>query len=296
MISSQVKSRFPLPQPTPSAHERVDDLRVIRIEACKNPGLGFRELWEYRELLYFLVWRDVKVRYKQTAIGASWAVLQPLLTMVIFTLVFGRFANMPSNGLPYPIFTYVALLPWTYFARSLSQSITSVVGNAHLITKVYFPRLLLPISAVVAGIIDFAIAFAFLIVMMFWYGIVPDWEIVFLPFFILLTMMTALSVSLWLSVINVRYRDIGQAVPFLLQIWMFISPVAYAVSVVPEKWRLIYSLNPMAGVVEGFRWALTHSESPPILPIVISTIMVAALLYGGLVFFKRMEETFADVI
>jgi lipopolysaccharide transport system permease protein len=296
MISSQVKSRFPLPQSTPSPHERVDDLRVIRIEACKNPGLGFRELWEYRELLYFLVWRDVKVRYKQTAIGASWAVLQPLLTMVIFTLVFGRFANMPSNGLPYPIFTYVALLPWTYFARSLSQSITSVVGNAHLITKVYFPRLLLPISAVVAGIIDFAIAFAFLIVMMFWYGIVPDWEIVFLPFFILLTMMTALSVSLWLSVINVRYRDIGQAVPFLLQIWMFISPVAYAVSVVPEKWRLIYSLNPMAGVVEGFRWALTHSESPPILPIVISTIMVAALLYGGLVFFKRMEETFADVI
>jgi lipopolysaccharide transport system permease protein len=296
MISSQVKSRFPLPQSTPSAHERVDDLRVIRIEACKNPGLGFRELWEYRELLYFLVWRDVKVRYKQTAIGASWAVLQPLLTMVIFTLVFGRFANMPSNGLPYPIFTYVALLPWTYFARSLSQSITSVVGNAHLITKVYFPRLLLPISAVVAGIIDFAIAFAFLIVMMFWYGIVPDWEIVFLPFFILLTMMTALSVSLWLSVINVRYRDIGQAVPFLLQIWMFISPVAYAVSVVPEKWRLVYSLNPMAGVVEGFRWALTHSESPPILPIVISTIMVAALLYGGLVFFKRMEETFADVI
>jgi lipopolysaccharide transport system permease protein len=296
MISSQVKSRFPLPQSTPSAHERLDDLRVIRIEACKNPGLGFRELWEYRELLYFLVWRDVKVRYKQTAIGASWAVLQPLLTMVIFTLVFGRFANMPSNGLPYPIFTYVALLPWTYFARSLSQSITSVVGNAHLITKVYFPRLLLPISAVVAGIIDFAIAFAFLIVMMFWYGIVPDWEIVFLPFFILLTMMTALSVSLWLSVINVRYRDIGQAVPFLLQIWMFISPVAYAVSVVPEKWRLIYSLNPMAGVVEGFRWALTHSESPPILPIVISTIMVAALLYGGLVFFKRMEETFADVI
>jgi lipopolysaccharide transport system permease protein len=296
MISSQVKSRFPLPQSTPSAHERVDDLRVIRIEACKNPGLGFRELWEYRELLYFLVWRDVKVRYKQTAIGASWAVLQPLLTMVIFTLVFGRFANMPSNGLPYPIFTYVALLPWTYFARSLSQSITSVVGNAHLITKVYFPRLLLPISAVVAGIIDFAIAFAFLIVMMFWYGIVPDWEIVFLPFFILLTMMTALSVSLWLSVINVRYRDIGQAVPFLLQIWMFISPVAYAVSVVPEKWRLIYSLNPMAGVVEGFRWALTHSESPPILPIVISSIMVTALLYGGLVFFKRMEETFADVI
>jgi lipopolysaccharide transport system permease protein len=296
MISSQAKPTIRLPESKRSDHSRVDELPFIRIEACKNSGLGLRELWEYRELLYFLVWRDVKVRYKQTAIGASWAVLQPLLTMVIFTLVFGRFANMPSNGLPYPIFTYVALLPWTYFAKALNQSITSVVGNAHLITKVYFPRLLLPISAVVAGIVDFAIAFAFLIVMMIWYGIVPDWEIVFLPVFVLLTMMTALSVSLWLSVINVRYRDIGQAVPFLLQIWMFVSPVAYAVSVVPEKWRLIYSLNPMAGVVEGFRWALTHSESPPVLPIVVSTIMVTALLYGGLVFFKRMEETFADVI
>jgi lipopolysaccharide transport system permease protein len=296
MISYQAKSTVRLPHSKPSDRERVDDLPFVRIEACKNPGLGLRELWDYRELLYFLVWRDVKVRYKQTAIGASWAVLQPLLTMIIFTMVFGKFANMPSNGLPYPIFSYVALLPWTYFAKSLTQSITSVVGNAHLITKVYFPRLLLPIAAVVAGIIDFAIAFAFLIVMMVWYGIVPDWEIVFLPLFVILTMMTALSVSLWLSVINVRYRDIGQAVPFLLQIWMFASPVAYAVSVVPEKWRLIYSLNPMAGVVEGFRWALTHSESPPILPIVVSSIMVIALLYGGLVFFKRMEETFADVI
>ena len=296
MISSQAKPTVSLPRPNPSNKDWVDELPVVRIEACKNRGFGIRELWEYRELLYFLVWRDVKVRYKQTAIGASWAVLQPLLTMIIFTMVFGKFANMPSNGLPYPVFSYVALLPWTYFARALSQSITSVVGNAHLITKVYFPRLLLPISAVVAGLIDFLIAFAFLIALMIWYGIVPDWEIVFLPFFVLLTMMTALSVSLWLSVINVRYRDIGQAVPFLLQIWMFVSPVAYAVSVVPEKWRLLYSLNPMAGVVEGFRWALTHSESPPILPIVASTIIVTVLLYGGLVFFKRMEETFADVI
>jgi lipopolysaccharide transport system permease protein len=198
--------------------------------------------------------------------------------------------------LPYPVFSLAAILPWTYFARALNQSITSVVGNANLITKVYFPRLLLPIAAVVSGLIDFAIGFAFLIGLMLWYHIVPDWEVLYLPFFILLTMLTALAVSLWLSVINVRYRDVGQAVPFLVQIWMFVSPVAYAVSAVPERWRTLYSLNPMAGVVEGFRWALTNSESPPIIPIALSTLMVIVLLYGGFLFYRRMEETFADVI
>ena len=280
-----------------AASASVDDLPFVRIEAdASHRGLGLRELWDYRELLYFLVWRDVKVRYKQTAIGASWALLQPLLTMVIFTMVFGKFAKMPSNGLPYPIFTFVALLPWNYFARSLNQSILSVVGNANLITKVYFPRLLLPLSAVVSGLIDLAIGFGFLIVMMLWYQITPDWEILYLPLFIMLAMLTALSVSLWLAVINVRYRDVGQAVPFLIQIWLFVSPVAYAVSVVPSQWRMLYSLNPMAGVIEGFRWALTTSESPPVLSVAISTVMVLALLYGGLIFFKRMEETFADVI
>jgi len=280
-----------------AASASVDDLPFVRIEAdASQHGLGLRELWDYRELLYFLVWRDVKVRYKQTAIGASWALLQPLLTMVIFTMVFGKFAKMPSNGLPYPIFTFVALLPWNYFARSLNQSILSVVGNANLITKVYFPRLLLPLSAVVSGLIDLAIGFGFLIVMMLWYQITPDWEILYLPLFIMLAMLTALSVSLWLAVINVRYRDVGQAVPFLIQIWLFVSPVAYAVSVVPSQWRMLYSLNPMAGVIEGFRWALTTSESPPVLSVAISTVMVLALLYGGLIFFKRMEETFADVI
>jgi lipopolysaccharide transport system permease protein len=296
MITSHAKAPMRTPHMQTFERKRVDDLPFVRIDACANRDFGLRELWEYRELLYFFVWRDIKVRYKQTAIGASWAVLQPLLTMVIFTMVFGKFANMPSNGLPYPIFCLVALLPWTYFARSLNQSISSVVGNANLITKVYFPRLLLPISAVVSGIVDFAISFVFLIGMMIWYRIVPDWEILYLPFFVVLTMLTALAVSLWLSVINVRYRDVGQAVPFLVQIWMFASPVAYAVTVVPEEWRMVYSLNPMAGVVEGFRWALTTSESPPSVPIAVSTIMVIALLYGGLVFFKRMEETFADVI
>ena len=296
MITSDTKAGMGTPCTDTYQSNRVDNLPFVRIEASTNAGFGLRELWDYRELLYFFVWRDIKVRYKQTVIGAAWAVLQPLLTMLIFTMVFGKFANMPSNGLPYAVFSLTALLPWTYFARSLNQSILSVVGNANLITKVYFPRLLLPISAVVSGLIDLVISFVLLAVMMAWYRIVPDWEILYLPFFVVLAMLTALSVSLWLSVINVRYRDIGQAVPFLIQIWMFASPVAYAVTVVPENWRLLYSLNPMAGVVEGFRWALTTSESPPVFPIAISTIMVLGLFYGGLVFFKKMEETFADII
>jgi lipopolysaccharide transport system permease protein len=216
--------------------------------------------------------------------------------MIIFTLVFGKFANMPSDGLPYPIFSFAALLPWTYFSKALNQSIQSVVNNAHLITKVYFPRFLLPISATLSGIIDFGISFVFLLGMMVWYGIVPGWGTLFLPGFILMTILTALSVSLWLSAINVRYRDVGQAIPFLIQIWMFASPVAYPVSVVPENWRLLYSLNPMAGVIEGFRWALLGKEAPEILPIVISIAVVLGLLVSGMVFFKRMEETFADVV
>jgi lipopolysaccharide transport system permease protein len=273
------------------------DIPVIRIgPSAKRVTLRLKELWEYRELLYFLVWRDVKIRYKQTSIGVGWAVIQPLLTMIIFTLVFGRFAKMPSDGLPYPIFTFAALLPWTYFASSLNQSILSVVNNSNLITKVYFPRLLLPISAVVCGLVDFSIAFVFLVGMMIWYGIVPGLEILFVPVFVVLTMLSALSVSLWLSAINVRYRDVGQAIPFLVQIWMFASPVAYPVSVVPEKWRLLYNLNPMAGVIEGFRWCLFGKPMPDLLAIAISIAVVLALLVSGIVFFKRLEETFADVV
>ena len=269
----------------------------IRIEPASNSlTLRLKELWEYRELLYFLVWRDVKVRYKQTAIGAAWAIIQPLLTMAIFTLVFDRFAKMPSNGLPYPIFSFAALLLWTYFSRSLNQSIISVVNNANLITKVYFPRLLLPIAATLAGIIDLAISFVFLLGMMIWYGITPGWAILTLPVFVLLTILTALSVSFWLAEIDVRDRDVGQAIPFLVQIWMFVSPVAYPVSVVPEKWRLLYNLNPMAGAIEGFRWAVTGSEDPPFLAILLSVIIVGALLYSGILFFKRMEHTFADEV
>src|SRR3990170_6693583 len=228
MITSEPKSAMELP--------------VIRIGPSTSwLALRLSELWDYRELLYFFVWRDVKVRYKQTAIGAAWAIIQPLMTMIIFTMVFGKFANMPSDGLPYPIFTFAALLPWTYFSKALSQSVSSVVADANLITKVYFPRLLLPLAAVVGGLIDFAIAFVFLLGMMAWYGLAPHSGILLLPFFILLTMLTALSVSVWLSVINVRYRDVGQAIPFLVQIWLFASPVAYPASVVPENWRFIYN-------------------------------------------------------
>jgi homopolymeric O-antigen transport system permease protein len=273
------------------------DIPIIRIEPCSSRlRLGFKELWEYRELLYFLVWRDVKVRYKQTAIGAAWAIVQPLLTMIIFTFVFGKFANMPSDGLPYPVFSFAALLPWTYFARALNQSVMSVVGSANLIKKVYFPRLLLPISATLSGLIDFGISFIFLLGMMVWYGIVPHWGVLALPFFLILALLTALSVSLWLSAINVRYRDVGQAIPFLIQIWLFASPVAYPVSVVPEKWRLLFSLNPMTGAIEGFRWALLGTETPDTLAIVFSVVVVLALLVGGIIFFKRMEQTFADVV
>jgi lipopolysaccharide transport system permease protein len=273
------------------------DIPVIRIRpASDRLASGLKELWQYRELLYFLIWRDVKVRYKQTAIGAAWAIIQPLMTMIIFTVVFGKFANMPSDGLPYPIFSFAALLPWTYFSKALNQSVSSVVADANLITKVYFPRLLLPLSAVVGGLIDFAIAFVFLLAMMAWYGLAPQWGILLLPFFVLLTMLTALSVSVWLSVVNVRYRDVGQAIPFLVQIWLFASPVAYSASVVPENWRFLYNLNPLAGIIEGFRWALLGSQNPPIVSLLSTTAVVVALLYGGIVFFKRMEKTFADVV
>jgi lipopolysaccharide transport system permease protein len=273
------------------------DLPLTRIEPRKRwLPLRLKEIWDYRELLYFLVWRDVKVRYKQTAIGATWAVIQPLMTMIVFTVVFDKFAKMPSDGLPYPIFSYAALLPWTYFSKALNQSVVSVVGDASLITKVYFPRLLLPLSAVVGGLIDFAIAFVFLLGMMAWYGIIPHWGILLLPVLVLMTMLTALSVSAWLSVINVRYRDVGQAIPFLVQIWLFASPVAYPASVVPENWRFLYNLNPLAGIIEGFRWALLGSQNPPVIALVSTTAIVLALLYGGILFFKRMEQTFADVV
>jgi lipopolysaccharide transport system permease protein len=272
------------------------DLPVIQIQSSTPSTLGLKELWDYRELLYFLVWRDVKVRYKQTVIGAAWTVIQPLLTIVIFTLVFQHFAKLPSDGVPYPLFSFTGLLPWNYFAKALNNGINSVVGSANLITKVYFPRLILPISAILSGLIDFGISFLCLLGMMIWYGLMPGWGVLALPLFLLLAVLTALSVGLWLAVINVRYRDVGQAIPFLIQLWLFVSPVAYPLSVVPEKWRVLYSLNPMTGVIEGFRWALLGKPMMDILPIAISIVVVLALLFAGMRFFRRMEETFADVV
>jgi lipopolysaccharide transport system permease protein len=275
----------------------IADISVIRIEPSRGwVSIELSELWTYRELLYFLIWRDVKVRYKQTVIGIGWAILQPLLTMVIFTMIFGNFAKIPSDGLPYPVFAFTALLPWNLFAGALNRCTLSLVGSANLITKVYFPRLIVPVSAIISGIIDFAIAFVFLLGLMLWFHIVPTWGAIALPIFLLLTLITALAVGLWLSALDVRYRDVGHAIPFLIQIWMFLSPVAYPLSVVPEKWRLLYSLNPMVGVIEGFRWALLGKESPDFKVIAVSTAVVVALLVSGLVYFKRIERTFADVV
>ena len=262
-------------------------------------GLGSLDvaaLWEYRELLYFLVWRDVKVRYKQTFIGASWAIFQPAMTMAIFTVVFGNFAKIPSDGLPYAVFAYTALLPWTYFSTALSRSATGLVSNANLITKVYFPRVIVPLASVIAPAVDFLFAFLLLLGLMAWFGIVPTWGILVLPLFFLLAMITALAIGLWLAPLNARYRDVGHTIPFVTQFWMFASPVVYPVSLIPESWRLLYSLNPMVGVIEGFRWALLGKGDTDFSPMLVSVAVVLVLLIGGVVFFKRMERTLADVI
>lgn len=266
-----------------------------------QPSRGFfhvdlGEVWRHRELLFFLAWRDVKIRYKQTVIGGFWAVIQPTLHMVIFTVVFGNFAKIPSDDLPYPIFAYAALLPWTYFSQAISRSGESLVINQTLVTKVYIPRLIIPFSAVLAPLVDFAIAFTILLGMMAWYGIAPTWAIPAVLLFLLLAVLTVLAVSLWLSALNAKYRDVRYAIPFLVQIWLFASPVVYSVSLVPEKWRLLYSLNPMAGVIEGFRWAMLGKASPDFAVMGISSAVVAVLLCGGILYFKRMERTFADVV
>jgi lipopolysaccharide transport system permease protein len=258
--------------------------------------LGLAALWEYRELLYFLVWRDVKIRYKQTALGVAWAVLQPVLMMAIFTVVFSRLARVPSEGLPYPLFAFVGLLPWTCFAEALSRGSVSVASEAQLIRKIYFPRLLIPLAGVVAPLVDFGIAFILLLGMMIWYGVVPTVSLLALPGFLLFAVATSLAVSLWLSALNAKYRDVKHTIPFLVQIWLFASPVAYPVSMVPEAWRTLYSLNPMAGVIEGFRWALLGKQSPDFALMAVSAGVVAILLLGGLVYFRHMERSFADVI
>lgn len=259
-------------------------------------SLKLAELWEYRELLYFLTWRDIKVRYKQTAIGAAWAIIQPFFAMVVFSIFFGQLAKIPSDGIPYPIFTYCALLPWQLFAHALNESSNSLVANQGLITKVYFPRLVIPVAPVLAGLVDFGIAFLVMIGMMLYYGIMPTLAVLTIPLFLILAVATALSVGLWLSALNVEYRDVRYTIPFLTQFWLFATPVAYSSSLVPESWRALYGLNPMAGVVEGFRWALLGKAEGPGTLLVVSVMVVIILFIGGLYYFRRMEKTFADVV
>lgn len=258
--------------------------------------LDLQSVWQYRELLYFLVWRDVLTRYKQTAIGAAWVILQPLINMILFTLVFSQLAKIPSDGVPYPVFAFTALLPWSYFSQALAKTSNSVVSSTNLVTKIYFPRLLIPLAASIAPVVDLVFSFVVLLVLMAWFKIVPTWGLLVLPLFLVLAVLTALAVGLWSSALNVKYRDVGSIVPFVAQIWMYASPVAYPVSLVPEKWRLLYSLNPMVGVIEGFRWALLGKECPDLMVMAASSSAVAALLMGGIVYFKRMEQSFADVI
>lgn len=272
-----------LPETTIESGERWFDLHLS-------------DLWTCRELLFFLVWRDVKVRYKQTALGAAWALLQPLLAMLIFTLLFGRLAKLPSDGIPYPLFVYTALLPWQLFAFALTESSNSLVTNQHLIRKVYFPRLIIPVAAVLVGLVDFALSLIVLVGMMIFYGFKPaPTALLFIPF-LLLAVMTATGVGLWLSAMNIQYRDVRYIVPFLTQFWMFATPVAYSSKLVPPQWRELYGLNPMAGVVEGFRWSLLGSGTGTGSMILISITAVIVLLVGGLAYFKRMERTFADMV
>jgi lipopolysaccharide transport system permease protein len=259
-------------------------------------SLNLRELWTYKELLYFFVWRDLKVRYKQTIMGVSWAVIQPILTMVIFSLFFGRLAQVPSDDLPYPIFSFAALVPWTFFANALTNASNSVVNSGNMLKKIYFPRMTLPIATVFSGLLDFFLSFLVLLVMMLFYGIAPTRNVVWLPFFLLVAIITALGSSLWLSAMNVQFRDVRYTIPFIIQAWLFATPVAYPSSLLPEPWRTLYGLNPMAGVVEGFRWALLGTDTAPSPIVLVSTLVAIVILVSGAFYFRRLERSFADVV
>jgi lipopolysaccharide transport system permease protein len=289
-----VSCRADRPSGTDEGKDRVS---FRRIEGSKGRvTVDWRELWQYRELLYFLIWRDIKVRYKQTVLGASWAIIQPFFTMVVFSLFFGKLAKVPSDGIPYPIFSYAAMVPWMFFSNGLNLSSNSLVGSSNLITKVYFPRLTIPLATVLSGVVDFALAFTVLIGMMLFYGIVPTLNTLWLLPLLLLGLLTALATGLWFSALNVQFRDVRYIVPFVTQVWLFATPVAYSSSLVKGHWHTIYGLNPMAGVVEGFRWALLGTRTAPGPMILVSTLVTLALLFGGLHYFRRMEKSFADVI
>jgi lipopolysaccharide transport system permease protein len=279
---------------TPTAHPNVP---VLVIEPARGAvALALGDLWRFRELIAFLTWRDISVRYKQTALGAAWAVLQPFFTMVVFSVFFGRLGRIPSDGYPYPLFTFCALLPWQLFAYALSESSNSLVTNQNLVTKVYFPRLVIPLAATLSGLVDFAISLVVFLGLMAWYHTAPTWNLLALPLLVGFALVTALAVGLWLSALNVQYRDVRYTLPFLTQFWLFATPIAYPSSLVPERWRALYGLNPMAGVVEGFRWALLGTPHPPVGLMAISAVVVVALFLGGVAYFRRMERTFADTL
>lgn len=299
-----VDSRIHVPRPQPpvigrarTSHGRSMGLPTSVIEARQRLlDLDLGAIWQRRELLYFLVWRDVKVRYKQTVIGAAWALLSPLLTVLIFAVVFGRLAKIPSDGLPYVVFAFAGFLPWTYFAQALARGSASLVGNAHLITKVYFPRLMIPLAAVATPAVDFCLSLLTLFALMLWYRVPPALSLLALPAYLLLAATIAFALALWLAPLNVRYRDVNHTIPFLVQAWMYASPVVYPLSLVPEPWRVVYSLNPMVGVIEGFRWCIVGADTLNVVAVAVSLAVTLPALVGGLVFFRRMERAFADVI
>lgn len=286
----------PVPVDAPDLAEGELDLTTVIRPARGWISIDLRELWQYRELVYFLTWRDMKVRYKHTVLGTAWAIIQPLATMVVFSLFFGRLAEVPSDGLPYPVFSLTALVPWTFFANGLNQSANSVVLSQHLIQKVYFPRLVIPIATVLSGAVDFLLAFLVLLAMMPFYGVHPSPRVIWLPFLFVLALVSALGVGLWLSALNVRYRDVRYAVPFLTQFWLFMTPIAYPSSLLPETWRALFGVNPMAGVVEGFRWALLGVDTAPGPMVLLSTVAAVVVLLGGALYFRTMERHFVDVV
>jgi lipopolysaccharide transport system permease protein len=295
--SEQTHMKVALAAQAENAAAIPDNLPRTRRSPSKGWALPkLRELWEYRELLFFFVWRDIKVRYRQTVMGALWAIIQPFFTMVIFSLFFGRLAQIPSDGLPYPVFSYAALVPWTFFATALNQASNSLVASAQMVKKIYFPRLSLPIATVLASVVDFVLAFIVLLGMMLFYGLVPTINVLWLPFFLLLALVTSLGVSLWLSAMNVQFRDVHYTIPFLTQAWLFMTPIAYPSSLLPEPWRTLYGLNPMAGVVEGFRWALLGTDTAPGPMTLVSAAVALILFISGAFYFRRMEQGFADVL
>lgn len=281
----------------PRKPQAQHETTILRIEPSRGwVRLGFRDIVAYRDLLYFLVWRDLKVRYKQTALGVSWALIQPLMTMLIFSLFFGRLAKVPSDGIPYPLFSFAALVPWTFFANGLNQSANSLVSSANLVTKIYFPRVLIPVAPIFASLVDFVLSFAFLIGMMLFYRVQPTATIVYIPLFTLLAVVNAIGIGLWLSALNVNFRDVRHTMPFLIQFWMFATPIAYPSSLLREPWHTLYGINPMAGVVEGFRWSLLGTRTAPGAIELISSSVALLMFLSGLAYFRRMERTFADYV